>query len=147
MSIRIYNPFIELNRIDNLIKEAFEPYSLSYDGFFAPVTDIQENNEGFEIQVLVPGIKASELNIDATTDNIEIQAETKKSTNAENKETLGESESVSNEPERVSRRYYKKIQFKVPIDPKTGKVTLEDGILTIQIQKRPEAKKISLAIN
>ena len=48
--------------------------------------------------------------------------------------------------ERVSQKYYRKIHFTAPVDPSKAKTTLKDGVLKINIPKRPEAKKISLRI-
>jgi len=145
MSLRIWNPFAELARLENNIREAFEPFSTSSDGFFAPLTDLLENKDGFEINMNVPGIKPDEVSIEATADFIEISAETKTETKTEESGKEGE-EYTPKHIERVSHKYYRKIHFNAPVDTSTGKVSLKDGVLTINVQKRPEAKKISLNI-
>ena len=93
----------------------------------------------------VPGIKADELTIEATSELIEINTEFKPITHQIESEQK-EKDSVPKQTERISRKYYRKISFTSPVDPSTGKVSLQDGVLTINIQKRPEAKKISLTI-
>lgn len=145
MSLRIWNPFVELARLEDNIREAFEPFSLSSNGFFAPLTDLLENKDSFEIYMNVPGVKTDEVKIDATSDYLEIQAEPKSETKSDESGKEGE-KFTSKHIERVSRKYYRKIHFNVSIDPSTGKVTLEDGVLKVIIQKKPEAKKISLNI-
>ncbi len=145
MSLRIWNPFVELARLEDNIREAFEPFSLSSDGFFAPLTDLLENKDSFEIHMNVPGIKADELNIDATSDFIEIHAETKSETKVDDN-AKDEEKFTPKHIERLSRNYYRKIHFNVPVDPTTGKVSLQDGVLKVTILKKPEAKKISLNI-
>lgn len=145
MSLRIWNPFIELARCDNVFRDYFQPLSFSLDNFFAPATDVTESKDGFEIQMNVPGIKPTELSVEATSEFIEINAESKPEQVTEKNESEA-TEQLSRHIERSSRKYYKKILFNVPVDPNTGKVSLKDGVLTINIQKRPEAKKISLNI-
>ena len=139
MSLRIWNPLVELARFNDNFMNIFEPFSLSLDEFFAPATDVTETKDGFEIQMNIPGIKSSELTVEATSEILEIKAESKLQKIDENKES-------ENTRRKSLRRYYKKIHFNVPIDPNTGKVTLKDGVLAILIQKKPEAKRISLNI-
>jgi HSP20 family protein len=143
MSIRIWNPFVELARLENNIKDAFEPFS---GNFFAPLTDLSENNEGFELTMNVPGIKASDLHIDATADFIEIKAETIKNKESNEDEKAEDSEYTPRHIERTTRNYYRKIHFSAPVDPTKAKTNLKDGVLTINIPKRPEAKKIQIKI-
>ena len=144
MSLRIWNPFVELARLEKDIREAFEPFSgTSSDSFFAPLTDISENNDGFEIHMNVPGIKPADLQIDATSDYLEIAAEEK---SEDKSETNEEPEYTPRHIERVSQKYYRKIHFTVPVDASKAKTSLKDGVLKINIPKRPEAKKISLKI-
>lgn len=140
MSLRIWNPFVELDRLEKNIREAFEPFSGNSSGFFAPLTDVSEDNNGFEIQMNIPGVKAPDLQIDATSDFIEITAESKPDTSEES------SDYTPLHKERISLKYYRKLHFGVPVDPAKAKTTLKDGVLKINIPKRPEAKKISLKI-
>lgn len=147
MSLRIWNPFAELARLEKDIREAFEPFSgTSADSFFAPLTDVIENTDAFEIQMNVPGIKASDLQIDATSDFIEIKAESKIEESKKEDETEDDEEYTPRHIERISKNYYRKIHFTAPVDASKAKTSLKDGVLTINIPKRPEAKKISLKI-
>ena len=148
MSLRIWNPFAELDRLEKDIREAFEPFSrTSSDSFFSPLTDVSENNDGFEIDMNIPGIKASDLQIDATSDFIEIKAESKATNISDNSEASNEEENYTpRHIERISQKYYRKIHFNVPVDPSKAKTSLKDGVLKITLPKRPEAKKISLKI-
>lgn len=146
MSLNIWNPFVELARLEKDIREAFEPFSGTSSGFFAPLTDISENNDGFEIHMNIPGIKSEELQIDATSDYLEIAAESKTETKSEESEESENSEYTPRHIERVSKKYYRKIHFSSPVDPSKAKTSLKDGVLQIDIPKRPEAKKISLKI-
>ena len=143
MSLRIWNPFVELARLEKDIREAFEPFSGTSSGFFAPLTDISENSDGFEISMNIPGIKPDDLKIDATSDYLELSAESTTETKSEDEES---SDYTPRHIERVSQKYYRKIHFTAPVDPAKAKTALKDGVLKINIPKRPEAKKISLKI-
>ena len=150
MSLRIWNPFQELAKLENEIKSAFDHSISKTSGFFAPLTDLYENDEGFEIRMNVPGIKAEEFNIDATSDHIEIKAESVQETKEEEKtekaETTEKSEFTPRHIERVSRKYYRKIHFSSPVDPNKANIKLQDGVLKISLPKKPEAKKVKLNI-
>lgn len=145
MSIRLWNPFVELANFENSFRSVFDSFSFNLDGFFTPLTDVEESKDGYTITMNVPGIKADELTIEATSEFIEINTEFKPKTQQIESEQK-EKDSVPKQTERISRKYYRKISFTSPVDPSTGKVSLQDGVLTINIQKRPEAKKISLTI-
>lgn len=145
MSIRLWNPFVELANFENSFRNMYESFSLNFDEFFTPLTDVEESNDAYKITMNVPGIKADEIAIEANSDFIEIQTESK-SKSQQNELDQKDKESLPKHTERISRKYYRKISFTSPIDPSTGKVSLQDGVLTINIQKRPEAKKISLKI-
>ena len=149
MSLRIWNPFAELARLEKDIREAFEPFSSTgSESFFAPLTDVSESNDGFEIHMNIPGIKANDIQIDATADFLEIKAESQ--TETKNEDTENDSDNTEEftprHIERVSRKYYRKIHFTAPVDASKAKTSLQDGVLKITIPKRPEAKKISLKI-
>lgn len=146
MAIRIYNPFVELARFDNTFRNLFEQNSFNLDNFYAPVVDVEESHDGFDIQMNIPGIKPDELIIEATSDEIEIKAESKIESSEDKKDSENTTEELPRRFRKASRKYYKKIHFNVPIDPNTGKVSLKDGVLSINIQKRPEAKRITLNI-
>ena len=148
MSLRIWNPFAELARLEKDIREAFEPFSgTSSDSFFAPLTDVVENDDSYEIKMNIPGIKASDLQIDATSDFIEVKAESKLETESEDTEETENTEKYTpRHIERISRNYFRKVHFTVPVDAAKAKTVLKDGVLQIKIPKRPEAKKISLKI-
>lgn len=148
MSLRIWNPFAELARLEKDIREAFEPFSSTgSDSFFAPLTDVSESSDGFEIHMNIPGIKAQDIQIDATADFLEIKAETSSETKTEETETAENTEEFTpRHIERVSKKYYRKIHFTAPVDASKAKTTLQDGVLKINIPKRPEAKKVSLKI-
>ena len=148
MSLRIWNPFAELARLEKDIREAFEPFSSTgSESFFAPLTDVSESNDGFEIHMNIPGIKAQDIHIDATADFLEIKAESQTETKTEDTENTDETEEFTpRHIERVSKKFYRKIHFTAPVDASKAKTSLKDGVLKINIPKRPEAKKVSLKI-
>ena len=148
MSLRIWNPFAELARLEKDIREAFEPFSSTgSESFFAPLTDVSESNDGFEIHMNIPGIKAQDIHIDATADFLEIKAESQSETKSEDTENTNNTEEFTpRHIERVSKKYYRKIHFTAPVDASKAKTSLKDGVLKINIPKRPEAKKVSLKI-
>ncbi len=148
MSLRVWNPFVELTQLENNIRKAFTSFPTFIEDFSSPLTDIKESEDGYTIHMNIPGISKDNITIDATADFIEISAEASSTEEQSNKdETNSKPEYKPTHIERYSQKYYRKIHFDTPIDPSTGKVSLQDGVLTITVQKRPEAKKVSLSIN
>jgi len=147
MSLRVWNPFVELTQLENNIRKAFDSFPTFIEDFSTPLTDIKESEDGYTIHMNIPGISKDNITIDATSDFIEISAEAKTEEQSEKDESKSKLEYKPTHIERYSQKYYRKIHFDTPIDASTGKVSLQDGVLTIAVQKRPEAKKVSLSIN
>ena len=140
MSLRIWNPFQELARLERDINKAFEG---STSGFFSPLTDVKETEDKFIIDMNVPGMKPEDVNIEATSDYIEIKAE--KTENADEKK-IQEKGWTARHIERRSEKYYRKMHFNIPVDAQNAKLELKNGVLHIELPKSPEAKKVQLKL-
>jgi HSP20 family protein len=139
MSIKIWNPFQELARLENDINKAFEG---STSGFFSPLTDVKETNDDIIIHMNVPGMRPEDIKIEATGDYIEIKAEKSITDDKSEKKNKWTARHI----ERRSEKYYRKMHFNVPVDPQNAKLTLTDGVLNIILPKSPEAKKVQLKL-
>lgn len=143
MSLRIWNPFQELERLEKDINRAFEG-STPQSGFFSPLTDVKETNDSIIIDMNVPGMKAEDISIEATGDYIEIKAE--KSTSEETTDDNKDKEWTARHIERRSEKYFRKMHFNVPVDPNNAKLALKDGVLNIILPKTESAKKVQLKL-
>ena len=120
-----------LNRVDGLIDELFNnyPYNLN---IWTPNYDIASDNDKYVIEMEVPGIKKSEIAIEAQDQIIKIS--TKKDT---------EKSSYSN----ISSREFEK-EFNLPDDAvdKNISANLKNGILEIKIPRKAEVKTKAIKV-
>ena len=102
--------------------------------------DVTENDKAYLVKADIPGVKKDDINvsIDGNTVRIDAQARSEK-------ETRGEGEKVLR-----SERYYGSISraFGVDQDIDTAKVDARyaDGVLTLQLPKKPSAEIRKIAI-
>jgi len=113
-----------------------EPGSPSYTN---PLCNVVENKEGFSIEFALPGFSKKEVTIDI--DNNVLTVSGKKEENK--KET---------EQNYTRREFYYgefKRSFTLPetVDQDKIKATFSDGILNVEIPKKPELQPKSLKIN
>ncbi|MFW9991366.1 MAG: Hsp20/alpha crystallin family protein [Candidatus Odinarchaeota archaeon] len=140
MSIRIWDPFNELRRLQNEITRVFSGSSANRAverGHYAPLTDLYETDNEFIIKANIPGINKDDLDIEATSDYLEFTANHKE-----------ETEEFKDEncrcKERFATIYSRKIGFPTLVDPSGAKVQLESGVLTVTVPKSEKAKAVKL---
>ncbi|MHA1167251.1 MAG: Hsp20/alpha crystallin family protein [Candidatus Hodarchaeales archaeon] len=122
LALRTMNPFRVINTF-------FGPYQ---GGVYCPRTDLLETADSFLLKVDLPGFDKEDLDIQATSEYIVIKAVRKE---------VKDSEDSNNEDSfRISRR----IDFPVKVSPDKAKVSLDDGVLSIDMPKSEEAKAVKL---
>lgn len=146
MSILLYNPLMDSLETRNNFRFS--------NRYLRPATDIYESDNEFIIKMDLPGIKRENISIEATFNELEIQSNYSQQSTEDVQSSEVQSSNDSNKEsfrtefkERSQRNFYRKFKFHKPINPQDAKVLLEDGVLTISLPLRPEAKKINLQIN
>ncbi len=122
-----------------LISRDFEDFfgDLFDDSFWkikdaVPAVDVRENDSGYLLEADLPGIKEKDLRI--TVDkNILIISSKKKEENTEKKDNYLIKE-------RRSSSFSRRFVLPENADPENIKAEFKDGILSLEIAKRPEAK-------
>ncbi|MGY3211266.1 Hsp20/alpha crystallin family protein [Mucilaginibacter sp. HD30] len=120
-------------------------YSLLNDSFFnekfaatVPAVNIAENENAFEVALAVPGLKKEDIKINLDKNVLSISADKKTETTDENK--------------KFSKREYNynsfSRSFTLPQSADSSKIDAEyvDGVLTLSIAKKEEAKNLSREI-
>ncbi|GAA4412523.1 Hsp20/alpha crystallin family protein [Nibrella viscosa] len=98
-----------------------------------PAVNVVEHNDGFRIEVAAPGLKKEDFKLQLNHNNLTISSY---------KETQNE----ENEHEKYTRREFSYTSFQrtfmLPnsVDAESIKASYSDGVLTIEIPKREEAK-------
>ncbi|MFW9914133.1 MAG: Hsp20/alpha crystallin family protein [Candidatus Thorarchaeota archaeon] len=141
MSMRIWNPFQEIRRLEDEISKAFGDFRgdmtvSPHDRLFSPLTDVKETEDEIIIEMNLPGIKKDDLTIEATPEGVNIKAESKTEMEHENEKVHCR--------ERVARKYIRSVGFPTTVNPKDAKTVLQDGVLTINFPKSEQAKAVKL---
>ena len=146
------NPMLDLRRqVDQLFDEFAGTFGLPAFGFGFPGygephagaadvrVEVSETADGFDIAAEVPGMSEDDLDIDLSNDVLTIKGEKK----AEREDT--------GRTYHVSERRYGRFQrsFRVPetIDRDNIDARFSNGVLTVHLPKRGEAKEQTRKIN
>ena len=118
--------------MDRLFNSLFGRSPEEREGFWAPVVDIEEDNESIMVKAEIPGMKKDDIKVSVQGNMLTITGERKQ-----------ESEIKDKTYHRVERSYGKFSRtISLPTDVETDKVkaSYKDGILNITLPK-PEAVK------
>jgi len=148
MSIRIWDPFGEIENIQNEVTRLLAPITRSSRerGIYAPLTDLYETDEAFIVKVDLPGISKENLEIEATGEYLEINAKHETTTEKETEETTKDDEKCVCK-ERFAVQYNRRIAFPTLVDPSKANVKLENGVLEVTMPKSEQAKAVKLLPN
>jgi HSP20 family protein len=131
-----FDPFRELAALQNTLNRAMQTSAASDElmtsGAFIPPVDIYENENSLSLRFEVPGMREDDLDIRLENNTLTVRGERK-----------FEQEEKEENFHRIERRYGSfSRSFTLPntVDSETVKADYKDGILTIELAKRAEAK-------
>ena len=107
----------------------------------APLVNIYEQDDAFEIQLAVPGIAKDQISIDITDDQLIIEA------TAQSEEGSTDSETNYLRKEYDFSSFKKVFNLNEEINQEAIDASLTDGVLTITLDKKEEAKAIAPRTN
>lgn len=141
----LWDPVGELDRIRREIDEMFDPTSRLFfsDGLFdrefSPAMDVVENEDGYLVSVDLPGVDKKDLEISVADNVLTIKGEKK----------IGR--------EKKERKFFRKESWEgsfqrtlsLPhgVDAEHIGAKLNDGVLSITLQKREEAKPKQISVS
>jgi HSP20 family protein len=139
-----WDPFRELQSLQNRMNRLFEEQSgnqeaLMTSGAFVPPVDIYEEQHGLQLKLEVPGIDEKDLDIKVENNILTVSGERK-----------FEKEQKEENFHRIERRYGSFTRsFTLPQTVDTGNITADynNGVLTIRLAKREEAKPKQIKVN
>ena len=126
---------------NNILADFFDRESVFNDDFFnleksLPAMNVKENDTDFEIELASPGFNKKDFEITMNDDVLEISAQ--------KSEEEDEKEDEYTRKEFNYRSFRRSLQLpKTVDDTKNVKATYKNGILTLQLMKREEAKEKS----
>jgi HSP20 family protein len=135
-------PSDELDRLRRRMNELYgavsgDAISMPAAGVF-PLTNVTEDSSNYYVRAELPGMKPDELNIQVTSDGISISGERK---------IPEEGNGVRyHRREREAGKFSRSINLSSEIDVKAVEASLDNGILTITIQKAEVAKPRKITV-
>lgn len=135
-------PSDELDRLRRRMNELYgavsgDAISMPAAGVF-PLTNVTEDSSNYYVRAELPGMKPDELNIQVTSDGISISGERK---------IPEEGNGVRyHRREREAGKFSRSINLPSEIDVKAVEASLDNGILTITIQKAEVAKPRQITV-
>jgi HSP20 family protein len=132
--------FPSLWRFDRMFEDLWSgfPFSNRTEGF-APNLDVFEDDDGLTIQAELPGLSQKDVNVEVDGSLLTLRGE-----------KSHDEEKQDRQYHRIERRYGAFLrQVQLPSSADTDKISAihRDGVLTIRVPKRPEARKKSVQID
>jgi len=106
---------------------------------WAPRVDIKENDNELVVQAEVPGMKKEDFNVNMKEGVLSISGEkrSEEKTEGDNWHRI----------ERVFGRFQRSFYIPTEVDDKKIKAAYKDGVLTVSLPKREEAKRKEIPIS
>ncbi|HXE31910.1 MAG TPA: HSP20 family small heat-shock protein [Terriglobales bacterium] len=106
---------------------------------WTPRTDVVETEQGFQLQLDLPGIKQGEVDIQVENDTVTIKGERK----------LGSALEAYHRVERPYGSFSRVFLLPEAVNPSGIEAKLADGVLSLTLPRREEAKPraIKVAVN
>jgi HSP20 family protein len=131
------NPARELNRLQREINDlfSFSPFPDSrgvFDRSISPALDVLESDDEFSIRCDLPGMKQEEIEISVASGVLTIKGEKKAEEHAEKTRVY--------RTETWEGSFQRTVSLPAEADSEKIEATLRDGVLTVTVPKRDEAK-------
>ena len=145
MAIIRYNPWQEINSVQRQLNRLFDDVLTPshWDDFSnlskVPAAELTETEDALRLKLEIPGIKASDLDIQVTVDHVSISGERKEETKSEDKGVTR------------SEFRYGKFSRVIPLPKKVQNTNVtadyKDGILNLTLPKSEEEKNKVVKVN
>jgi HSP20 family protein len=139
-----WDPFRELNVLQDRMNRLFQDYAPRGEqeltaGNFVPPVDIYEDEQGISVKAELPGVDPKDVDVRVENNTLTIKGERK-----------FEKEEKEENFHRIERRYGSFVRsFTLPntVDTDTVKADFDNGVLSIRLSKRAEAKPKQIKVN
>ena len=119
--------------MESMMKPWPELWGLSQmEGARAPLCDMKERADRYELQVEIPGIEKDKIEIKASSGAVEISGE--------QSEKVEEKRKAYVYNERSRKLFYRKIRMPEEIDPSKVSANMNNGVLVVDLPKKAPAK-------
>ena len=128
--------------MDTMLKDFFgntlgDPGHLRYSNWL-PLVDLYENDESYMVDVDLPGIKKSDVEVSFENDVLHISGE--------RQEERSNDKPQYHRIERVHGRFSRSVELATAVQADKIKATFKDGVLSIEVPKAEEVKPVRIPI-
>ena len=117
-------------------------YGFNGGRVWRPALDIVENDDAYIVQAALPGLSSDDITINVENDVLTLSAENSSEDTSEEVE--------SNERYLLRERHYgslrRSVRLPANVDAAKAEATVENGVLTLTLPKREEAKPKSIEV-
>jgi HSP20 family protein len=103
-----------------------------------PSVDLEDRGKDFRLTVDLPEFKKEDIDIEVMDDAVAISAEKKTTEEEKNKNYIRR--------ERMSQRFYRRVELPEKVDPNQAQANLNNGVLEITLPKKEPKEKKKLPI-
>ena len=143
MAILRFGPFGEVatlqNRVNSLFREFNQGEGPLTTASFVPAVDIYEDANKVVLKLEVPGMEEKDLDVRVENNTLTVKGERK-----------FESEEKKQNFHRIERRYgtfFRAFTLPPTVDTENIKASVHAGVLTLELQKKPEAQPKQIKVN
>jgi HSP20 family protein len=143
MAINRWDPFREAVALQNRVNSLFRDLTESEEGAakaqFVPAVDIYEDAKKVVLKLEVPGVEQKDLDIRVENQTLTVKGERK-----------FEAEEKEQNFHRIERRYgsfYRAFTLPTTVDAENVHATYENGVLKLELSKKPEAQPRQIKVN
>lgn len=134
---RVADPYHDLRDLHRRMESLFDDAARPRRRTLGPAIDVLDEGEGYRLVVDVPGLRPEDLQIDVTEDGITIKG----------RRAMKAPEGYSmHRREREGFRIARSFTFPTKVDPDAVDASLDQGVLTITLAKRADAKPRSITV-
>lgn len=139
---RFATPFDELEKMRNQVDRLFDNYhgrsSVHSGAGVFPSINITEDANAFYLSAELPGVKAADLDLNVTANQLTLAGERKIAEEA--------SDVRYHRREREAGRFSRAVALPGDVDADTVRAKLADGVLTVTVPKAEKAKPRQIAV-
>jgi len=131
----------EMDRLFGSMLEGRWDWDSDWAGFFGfgafPAMNVWETDQAVTVEVEVPGVALSDLDVQVVGNELTIRGERKEE---------HVKDGVYHRRERSAAKFTRTIELPVPVDESKVEASLKDGVLTVTLPKAEAAKPRKIAI-